>query len=141
MVLELLQPLRRDDPKPWSLEYNRCSKLWIDLAVRSVYSGGHFLRAARFAAAVGLGLLLVAIGLSVSGPALRVLRFWTWCYSNRIPCPLFLLEYHFLGLTLSTGDYSAALILLNLGSDIVALGFALVLLTVGGQLLHHGRAS
>ena len=82
----------------------------------------------RFAAAIAVGLLLA--GFSVFVQAWQHLTFWTWCYSKRIPCPLFSLDYHILGLNFSTVNYLTAQALLNLALDIAILGFALIFLAI-----------
>jgi hypothetical protein len=84
----------------------------------------------RFAPTIGLGILLLATGFFVVARAWESLRFWIWRYSNRVPCPLFPLEYQLLGTTLSTTNYSTTQVIFNLGSDITALGFALIILTI-----------
>jgi len=83
----------------------------------------------RFAG-IALGILLVAIGLSIAVPAWKRIEFWAWCYRNRIPCPLFLLTYSLLGVAFSTANYSTAQALLNLGLDIAVLGLALITLAI-----------
>lgn len=95
---------------------------------------GSMRRSAPIAATIAVGLFLVTIGFSVFVPAWEHLRFWTWCYSNRMPCALFPLDYRILGLNFSTANSLAAQALLNLGLGVAVLGFALIFLTFNKTL-------
>lgn len=103
--------------------------------------GRSSLTAGRFAVTVVVAILLVAIGVSIFERAWEFLRFWKWCVSNRVPCALFSLNFHILGLSFSTVSYSTALGLLNLGFDIALAGFALAFLAAVNALTPHGRIS